>query len=117
MSLSRVFRLGLLACAMGAVALAPGVATAQKSAEKPAAAQPLAKPAKATADQAAKPRAAKSRKRPTRKASSPCQGLAKTACGQAAQCSWVQPTKAKDTRGRELKAYCRKRGGFAKKSG
>ena len=47
-------------------------------------------------------------RKPKRKASSSvCQGLAKSACGGNASCSWVEPKKSVDTRGRKLVAYCR----------
>ena len=51
----------------------------------------------------------------TKKPTSPCQGLAKSSCERKKDlCSWISPKKKVDTRGRKLKAYCRKTGGFAK---
>ena len=51
----------------------------------------------------------------TKKPTSPCQGLTKSSCeGKKDLCSWISPKKKVDTRGRKLKAYCRKTGGFAK---
>jgi len=59
----------------------------------------------------AKPKKTAQKKKPT----SPCQGLAKTACERKTNlCSWIKPKKKVDTRGRKLTAYCRKTGGGAR---
>lgn len=51
----------------------------------------------------------------TKKPTSPCQGLAMTACERKSNlCGWIKPKKRVDTRGRKLTAYCRKTGGGAK---
>ena len=39
---------------------------------------------------------------------SACKGLSRSACGGNTACTWVQPKKATDVRGRKLSAYCRK---------
>ena len=58
-----------------------------------------------------KPKKTAKKKKPT----SPCQGLAKTACERKKDlCGWIKPKKKVDTRGRKLTAYCRKTGGGAK---
>lgn len=44
-------------------------------------------------------------KKAPKKAASPCKGLAETACGANAGCSWIKATKTK--KGKDVKAYCR----------
>jgi hypothetical protein len=45
------------------------------------------------------------KKAPVKRAASPCRGLAETACGANAGCTWIKATKTK--RGKDRKAYCR----------
>lgn len=100
MMTSNRFMAGLVAA--GAIALltiAP--AAAQKAPAAPA--KPAAKAAPAV------------KKAATKKVRSECAGLAKSACSANKSCGWIEPKKAKDTRGRTLKAYCRKVAGIAKK--
>ena len=50
----------------------------------------------------------------TAKVPSPCKGLVEDACKNMGEtCSWVAATKRKD--GKTIKAYCRKKAGFAAK--
>ena len=44
-------------------------------------------------------------KKAPKRLASPCRGLAETACGANAGCSWIKATKTK--RGKDVKAYCR----------
>lgn len=74
-----------------ALALIGGVASAQQKAPEKAAPKAETK--------------APVKKAPAKKAASPCQGLAETACGANTACSWVKATKTKA--GKDRKAYCR----------
>jgi len=97
---------GIAVVAAAALVLVMTPASAQKAPPV----KPETKPAPTTsaAPAAAKPKA-------TKKAASPCKGLTKSQCGATTACGWIEPKKKVDKRGRELKAYCRKVGGIAKK--
>jgi hypothetical protein len=94
----------------GGVAHAQKAAT-EKSAEKAKSTSKTSAAKKTTARRpAAKRTTSNTAKRTTRKAAaaSPCKGLSRSACGGKTTCTWVQPKKTTDVRGRKLTAYCRK---------
>lgn len=110
-------RVGALALAAGLALSAFGpAAMAQDAPAKPAAKVEPAKPAAKA--EPAKPAAKKvETAKPAKpaKAASPCKGLDEAACGKMGEtCSWIAATKRKD--GKEVKAYCRKKGGFLTKT-
>jgi hypothetical protein len=97
---------GIAVAAAAALVLVITPASAQKA--PPAKPETKPAPTNAAPGAAAKPKA-------TKKAASACKGLTKSQCGATTACGWVEPKKKLDKRGRELKAYCRKVAGIAKK--
>ncbi|MEL6873420.1 MAG: hypothetical protein AAFO62_11645 [Pseudomonadota bacterium] len=105
--------LAVLTAFLSFALVGPATAQTASSASKTTAskAKPKAKAkAKAKSKKTAAKKTAKTRKAKKKTArSSPCQGLARSACSGKSACLWVQRKKNVDKNGRKLSSYCRKR--------